>query len=318
MKTTSTLFALSSPVVHPLVSAIVLTYRSPKDTLVCVRALLSQSIADRLEVIVVDNHSDTDSIGILRTQLPHDSRVRIVETKKNLGYGKGNNFGARYAQGEYLLIINPDNVLPPDALCRMVAVMEQDAAIGILAPKLVFPSGTVRDSARAFPSFADVFIKRTALKYLFPKRLAAYTQSHALYESGRGMEQHGSRGIACNAPTDASEKLPTQYASTSREVDWVAGACLLLRRSFYEELGGFDPRFFLFFEDIDLCRRTWGKGMKVVYDVSITVADREHRLSEGGVMTLFTKKTVRWHLASALKYFWKWRGIVVDRPCALL
>ena len=268
---------------HPLVSAIVLTYRSPRDTLVCVRALLSQTMGDRLEVIVVDNHSESDSIGILRTQLPKDPRVRVVETPRNLGYGKGNTFGTRTATGEYLLIVNPDNVLPPDALERMVERLESDPSIGILAPKLVFPSGTVRDSARSFPSFADVFIKRTVLKYLFPKRIAAYTRT------GEGGDSH-------------------PVTSAMADVDWVAGACLFLRRSLYEELGGFDPRFFLFFEDIDLCRRTWAAGKRVVYDPSIIVADREHRLSEGGVITIFTKRTVRWHLMSAVKYFWKWRG----------
>ncbi|MEK7122911.1 MAG: glycosyltransferase family 2 protein [Patescibacteria group bacterium] len=263
----------------PLVSAIVLTFRSPRDTLACVRALLGQTLGDALEVIVVDNHSDTDSIGILRTQLPKDSRVHLVETEKNLGYGKGNNFGNRYATGEYVLIINPDNVMPPEALQRMVQRMESDPTIGILAPKLVFPSGTVRDSARAFPSFFDVFIKRTVLRYLFSKRLAAYTRS----------------------------AVPGDQTSP-QDMDWIAGACLLLRRSFFNELQGFDPRFFLFFEDIDLCRRTWVAGKRVVYDPSIIVADRERRLSEGGVLTLLTKKTVRWHLASAVKYFWKWRG----------
>jgi len=263
----------------PKVSAIVLTYRSPKDTLACVRALLGQTLGDALEVIVVDNHSDTDSIGILRTQLSKDPRIRLVETKRNLGYGKGNNFGVRYATGEYLLIINPDNMMPPEALQKLVEKMEKDPTIGILAPKLVFPIGTVRDSARAFPSFFDVFIKRTALRYLFPRRLAAYTRSAA--------------------PADQT---------SPQDMDWIAGACLLLRRSFYNELQGFDPRFFLFFEDIDLCRRTWAAGKRVVYDPTITVADREHRLSEGGVLTLLTKKTVRWHLASAVKYFWKWKG----------
>ena len=267
---------------QPLVSAIVLTYRSPKDTLACVRALLAQSLGDRLEVIVVDNHSDTDSIGILRTQLPKDSRVCIVEASKNLGYGKGNNFGVRYATGEYLLIINPDNGLQPDTLERMIAVMEEDSTIGILAPKLVFPGGAVRDSARAFPSFSDIFIKRTILRHLFPQKIAAYTQG------------------------TLSQDHPA-------ESDWVAGACLLLQRSFYEELGGFDPRFFLFFEDIDLCRRTWEAGKRVVYDPRIAVADREHRLSEGGILTVFTKKTVRWHLVSAVKYFWKWRGVTNKR-----
>ncbi len=262
----------------PLVSAIVLTYRSPRDTLACVRALLAQSIGDQLEVIVVDNHSDTDSIGILRTQLPADSRLRIVETRKNLGYGKGNNFGARFANGEYLLIINPDNVTPPDALEKMIAAMHADPTIGILAPKLVFPSGLVRDSARAFPSFADVFIKRTFLRYMFPRKIAAYTKG----------------SVSMEHPSESN---------------WVAGACLLLRRSFFEELQGFDPRFFLFFEDIDLCRRCWQSGKRVVYDPRIAVADREHRLSEGGIMSIFTKKTVRWHLLSAVKYFWKWRGV---------
>lgn len=260
----------------PLVSAIVLTYRSPRDTLTCVRALLEQSIGDALEVIVVDNHSDTDSIGILRTQLPVDSRLRIVEARKNLGYGNGNNFGAQFAGGEYLLIINPDNVLSPDALEKMIAAMEADSTIGILAPKLVFPDGKVRDSARAFPSFADVFIKRTMLRHLFPQKIAAYT-----------------KGVVSMDHPSA--------------VDWVAGACLLLRRSFYEELGGFDPRFFLFFEDIDLCRRSGQSGKRVVYDPRIAVADREHRLSEGGILSIFTKKTIRWHLVSAIKYFWKWR-----------
>lgn len=284
-------------VMPPHVSAIVLTYRSPRDTLACARALLAQSMGDRLEVIVVDNHSDTDSIGILRTQLPNDARIRVVETRKNMGYGKGNNFGARYATGEYILIVNPDNVLPPDALEKMVRVMENDSMIGILAPKLVFPGGQVRDSARSFPSFADVFIKRTWLRYVFPGRIAKYTQSHV---------SRGERNNACLAP------------AVSRDVDWVAGACLLLHRSFFEQLGGFDPRFFLFFEDTDLCRRAWMAGKRVLYAPSIVVADREHRLSEGGVITLLTKRTVRWHLMSALKYFWKWRGISFDRPYSVL
>jgi len=264
----------------PSVSAIVLSYRSPKDTLGCVRALLTQTIVDRLEIIVVDNHSDTDSIGILRTQLPRDPRVHIVETAKNLGYGKGNNFGARFAKGEYLLIINPDNIMPPDALEKMVHVLKSDPGIGILAPKLVFPSGLKRDSARAFPSFADVFIKRTFLRYIFPGRIAAYVEIAGREDSSSAM----------------------------MDVDWVAGACLLLRRSFFEELQGFDPRFFLFFEDTDLCRRVHQAGKRVVYDPAIVVADRERRLSEGGVLSVLTKRTVRSHLVSAIKYFLKWRG----------
>jgi GT2 family glycosyltransferase len=98
-----------------------------------------------------------------------------------------------------------------------------------------------------------------------------------------------------------------------RDVDWVVGACLLLRRSFYEELGGFDPRFFLFFEDIDLCRRCWLAGKRVVYFPRAVATDRKRRLSEGGVFRLLTKKTGRIHVMSALRYFRKWHGAALPR-----
>jgi GT2 family glycosyltransferase len=91
------------------------------------------------------------------------------------------------------------------------------------------------------------------------------------------------------------------------EVDWIAGACFMMPRTLFLELGGFDPRFFLFFEDTDLCRRVKQRGKKVVFASSVHALDRKERLSGGGVLELFTKRTARIHLASAVKYFWKWR-----------
>ena len=98
-----------------------------------------------------------------------------------------------------------------------------------------------------------------------------------------------------------------QDASVVQETDWVVGASLLLRRSLYEELGGFDPRFFLFFEDIDLCRRVRQSGKTVVYYPIVTASDQKKRLSEGGIGSLIFKKTGRAHILSAFSYFWKWR-----------
>ncbi len=261
----------------PLVSAIVLNYRSPRDTWTCVDALCKQTIADKLEILVVDNHSSDDSIGYIRNRTRGVRCVRVLESAQNTGYGQGNALGIRAAQSTYLLIVNPDTALESSALETMIAAMEADPAIGILAPRLVFADGNTRDAYRRFPTVADLLIKRTFLRRFFPGRMHRYLQDQ-------------------------------ENMDAPRDVDWVAGACFLLRRDLYKELGGFDPRFFLFFEDTDLCRRCWNAGKRVVYYPSARAFDRKKRLSDGGFLTIFYKPTVRIHLASACKYFWKWRG----------
>lgn len=258
----------------PTVSVIILNYRAPALTVQSVQALQKQSIASDTEIIVVDNHSNDDSIGTLRNRLSSFSTVRIVESPKNTGYGRGNTLGAELATGKYLLICNPDNVLEPMGLERMVQTMEKDPTIGILAPKLVHEDGSVRHSSRSFPSFLDVFVKRTFLKSLFPGRMRKFLQQ-------------------------------TQHELLT-DVDWVVGACFLIRKQDFELLGGFDPRFFLFFEDTDLCRRMWNTGKRVVYDPTVTATDRKQRLSGDGFLSIFFTKTGRIHLISAFKYFWKW------------
>ncbi|MFH0769849.1 MAG: glycosyltransferase family 2 protein [Candidatus Peregrinibacteria bacterium] len=267
----------------PLVSALVHSTRTPKDAVACVRSLLKQTIADRLEIILIDNHSEDDSIGIFRNTFGGHPLVRIVETKGNLGFGRGNNLGARYATGEYLLIINPDTTLRADALERMLEILRHDPLIGILAPRLEFDDGTVRDSYRTFPTILDIVIKRSGVfQRLFHRRLERYLQRNV-----RTIDM--------------------------RDTDWVAGGCIFLHMDLYRKLGGFDERFFLFFEDTDLCRRCWEAGQRVVYCPSIRAADSKQRLSGGGFFSIFFRMTGRAHLVSAVKYFWKWRGKPLPR-----
>lgn len=258
----------------PLLSAIVLNYRSPQYAVKCVQALLAQTIADQMEILVLDNHSGDDSIGVLRNRFAGLPNVRILENHANTGYGKGNDFAIQRSSGEYVLVINPDNALAPDAAEKMLKAIRSDEKIGIIAPQLVHEDGTIRDSYRAFPRLLDVIAKRTFLGRLFPERVKRYLQ----------------------AETDHS---------VPRDVDWVVGACFLISRETYERLGGFDKRFFLFFEDIDLCRRCWQSGRRVVYYPQAKALDRKRRLSEG-LVTLFFSRAGRAHLASGWKYFMKW------------
>lgn len=259
----------------PLVSCLVLNYRTPKVAEVCVRALLQQTIADRCEILVIDNHSNDDSIGYLRNRFSATANVRIVETPRNLGFGSGYNLGFNYAQGAFLLLNNPAKILEPDALKNMVATMEHDSTIGILAPKLIHDDGTIRDSYRSFPTFFDVIVKRTPLRHVFHEHMRNYLQQN-------------------------------RDPATTGDTDWVVGGCLMIRADLCRELGGFDERFFLFFEDTDLCRRCWNAGKRVVYFPLAHGTDRKSRLSEGGLWSLLRTRAGREHIKSACKYFWKW------------
>lgn len=258
------------------VSAVVLNYRRPDQTEQCVVSLLQQTLQP-LEIILVDNASGNDSRGrlsILKQKYP--GKIRLIETPENLGYGQGNTIGIRYARGDFILIVNPDTEPEPDALETMVRYLESNPDVGIVGPQLVHYDGAIRDSYRTFPTPIDLIIKRTPLRHVFKERMIRYLQW---------------------------DRNPHQM----RDVDWLVGACLLMRKDFFTELGGFDPRIFLFLEDTDLCRRCWEAGKRVVYLPEAKAKDGYQRLSSGGPFTLLTKKTIRIHLMSACKYFWKWR-----------
>lgn len=265
---------IPNPNPRPLVTAIVLNYRSPRDTIRCVEALLEQTIADQLEILIVDNHSCDESIGWIRARYHNDPSIRILEERNNTGYGRGNTAALRHVKSEFLLIINPDNTLPEDGLERMLAILRKRSDAAIVGPALVYQDGGTRPSARQFPKMVDLFQKR-----LFP---------------------------------DAWQKKYDHWMEVIRksnevEVDWLVGACLLMRTDLLQSLGGFDPRYFLFFEDIDLCRQVHRLGKKVLYLPQVLVSDRRNRLSGSSVLSLLRRRMTWIHIASAMKYFWKWR-----------
>ncbi len=242
----------------------------------CVHALLTQEISGTMDIIVIDNHSNDDSIGILRNRLGHLPQVRIIEANRNAGFGGGYGYGIRQVTGTYVLINNPAKILQPGALAKMIERLGKDPTIGIIAPKLVHDDGSVRASARAFPQLMDVIAKRSFPGSDHSKNVRRYLQS------------------------DASP-------DKERETDWVIGGCMILRRSVLEEMKGFDPRFFLFFEDIDLCRRVRRSGKRILYFPEAIATDRKQRYSDMPLWQLPFKKAGRAHIASAVKYFWKWR-----------
>jgi N-acetylglucosaminyl-diphospho-decaprenol L-rhamnosyltransferase len=262
-----------------MVSAVMLNYNSKYFPKMCVEAFSNSKVDFKYEIIAVDNAStDPISVGYLE-KAGKEGLVKLVKSKKNLGFGGGNNLGAKEAKGKYVLILNPDIFVEKDSVQKMVDYMEANPEVGILGPKLVYPDGTVQDSCRRNMNFLDLIIKRTFLKKLpvLKKRVEKYT-----------MEDFDHNKVS--------------------EVELLVGACFMIPRDVYEEVGGFDKRYFLFMEDFDLCKEISKKGRKVVYFPKVEVTHNHKRLSGGSIFKLLRKKVFWIHISSAFKYFKKWGG----------
>jgi N-acetylglucosaminyl-diphospho-decaprenol L-rhamnosyltransferase len=200
------------------------------------RAWLDRSlseIGDGYEVIVVDTGSTDGSQALVHERY---SRVRLVQLDANPGYGAALNEGVALASGEYLIVMNGDAWPLAQAVERLVDAARQEPRAGVVGPRLLNPDGTLQPSVRGFPT-----LWRLATEYLFLRWFAPWSRSlNAFY---------GSR---------FDHRSP-------REVEFLVGAVLLLRRRLLDEIGGFDSRFFMFNEEVDLCYRARSAGWAVLF-----------------------------------------------------
>jgi N-acetylglucosaminyl-diphospho-decaprenol L-rhamnosyltransferase len=213
------------------ISAVVVNYRTPAMTARCVRQLKDSVSEAALEVLVVDSGSVDGSPEFLRQQLPD---VRVLELAENRGYGRAVNAGASHARGKYLLILNSDIFVQGTFAGRLIEFYEQKRA-GIVGPMLRLPDGSVQRSFGYFPSPFMVVSCEIPLTRWIPAR-------------------HFSRYAAFRP-------VPPPI----QEVDWVTGAFHFLSRKRFAAAGGFDEGFFMYYEDVDLCRRIAQAGFSNWY-----------------------------------------------------
>lgn len=230
------------------------------------------------EIVYVDNASDDPiSVGFLE-QAAKEGRLKLVKSAKNIGFAGGNNLGAKNSSGDFVFILNPDTAVYPDTLQKMVDYLEKHRDIGMLGPQLVYSDGTIQESCRRDMSFLDLAVKRTFLRYLpwFRGRVKKYLMADFQHDR-------------------------------TQEVELITGAAMMLPRRIFDEVGGFDERYFLFMEDFDLCKEVRKAGYKVVYYPEAKVEHYHKRLSGGNFFSMLMKRVFWLHVQSATKYFWKWR-----------
>ena len=231
-----------------------------------------------MTTIVVDNASRDGSADMVRAEFPD---VRLVASERNLGFTAGNNLGLRalseYPENNlprYVLFLNPDTEIIGDALATMVRYLDAHPAVGIVGPQLCYPDGTVQSSRRRFPRLATAFFESTLLQ--------------------RGWPRNGilRRYYMADMPDDAEQ-----------EVDWLVGACLLVRHAALAEVGGFDEGFFMYSEELDWCRRARAVGWRAVYLPSAQVLHYEGKSSE----QVIPARHIHFQ-ASKVRYFRKYHG----------
>lgn len=243
----------------------------------CLRSIYRGGISTdrlRLETIVVDNASTDGSVEMARQAFP---QVTLIANEDNAGFTGGNNQGMALSRGRYVLLLNPDTEVLDDALHRMVAYMDAHPQVGALGPMLLNPDGSVQSSRRRFPRPATAFVESTALQSCFPHH-RLLTDYYAL-----------------DIPDDAVA-----------EVDWVTGACLLIRREALDGVGPLDDGFFMYSEELDWCHRAKAAGWEVIYYPEAKVIHHGGQSSE----QVKAFQIIRFN-RSKIRYFYKYHGPLV-------
>jgi GT2 family glycosyltransferase len=225
------------------------------------------------EILVVDNASADGSSEMVQAEF---AQVGLVANDENRGFTAANNQGLALSQGRYFLLLNPDTEVVGDALVTMLRYMEDHPQTGALGPQLLFPDGSRQPSRRRFPTFATALVESTVLQ--------------EWWAENRILRRY----YMADRPDDAIQP-----------VDWLVGACLLIRREAYQQVGGLDEGYFMYSEELDWCRRCKAAGWEITYLPTATVIHHEGQSSEQVVPA----RHIHFQ-SSKIRYFRKHHGVL--------
>lgn len=230
-------------------SVIIVTFNNQDEIGPCLESLLIELGNSRFQIIVIDNHSgdSTRSIsrGVWQEKCPQVGEFELHANDTNEGFTKALNQGLKKSKGKCVLALNPDTEVQPGSVGHLRKVLEQEKNVGIVAPQLRNPDGSVQASCRRFPGYRDVLFETLGLSYLFGK-------SRFFNHWKMGEFDHQNR----------------------RSVDQPQGACLMFKRQLLDRLGYWDETFPMFFSDVDWCRRVKAAGYDIIFEPAARVIHR--------------------------------------------
>ncbi len=259
------------------VSCITVCYKTPD----LIRNLLSGIERARFsfpfEYFLVNNNPGDETSTFVRARFPW---VTVIDAPRNVGFGAGHNLAFARASGEYLMLLNPDLTVFAGEMEKFLAFADAHPEIGIFGPRVLNPNRTIQRTFHRFhtpliPVYRRTFLHRTSV---------------------------GRRAIAWFFMEDTD-------ATSVQDVDGIFGAAMLIRADALAAIGFFDERFFMYFEDVDLCRRAWMHGWRVCYaPIAEFVHYHQRESNVRHWWQAFGNRLSRAHVASAIQYFWKYRG----------
>jgi N-acetylglucosaminyl-diphospho-decaprenol L-rhamnosyltransferase len=220
---------------RPDLSVVVVSFNSSRELGPCLQSVLAASDGLEIELFVVDNASCDGSVAMVAERFPG---ATVVANRENIGFGQANNRAFERARGKYLLVLNPDTVVERDALRELVRLADANPNVGAIGPRLEYPDGSFQHSAFKFPGFRQAFF-----------------------------------GFFDVIPIDSSlnGRFPPERYQRPFRAEHLLGACLLLRREALDRVGWFDPGYFMYFEETDLCARLHEAGWLNLYTPSARV-----------------------------------------------
>lgn len=261
----------------PKVTFVTVCYRTPGLIRQLLKGFENAKLPFEFEYFLVDNAAGDGTGDMVRERYPW---VKILDDHKNIGFGAGNNLAFKQASGEYVMLINPDLTVFQGEFEKLLAFADAHQDIGLFGPKLLNPDRTLQRSFHRFPGPLIPLYRRTPL----------------------GRTRWGRRAIDEYFMYDADPNIV-------QDVDGLFGAAILVRKTALDQIGYFDEKFFMYFEDVDLCRRAWESGWRVCYAPIAMFVHYHQRESEAKhIWHLFSNRVVREHIKSGLYYFFKYRG----------
>lgn len=215
----------------------------------CITSIMDRTSGVSYQIIVVDNNSSDGSVEMVKQEFPN---CKLIVSKKNLGFSKGNNLGLREATGKYIFFLNPDTILKTNALYGMFQVLEAHENIGAVGCKLLNAVDSIQYTcARTYPTLLNQLCDLMLLNRLFPKFKLFSTIEIGYWDH-----------------------------LDSREIDCLSGACIFARKDIIDIIKGFDAHFFMYAEDVDLCYRIKKAGWKLYYLASEEIYHLEGQSSK--------------------------------------
>lgn len=235
------------------------------------RAEAARHASPSIEVVVVDNDSTDGTVEMARDAFPE---ARLIVNSVNVGFTRANNQGISVASGRFILLLNPDTEVLPGAMEAMVAYLDAHPQVGSLGPELLNSDGSHQSSRRRFPTLATAFVESTILQSYLP--------------NSRLLKRY----YCLDLP-----------AGQTQEVDWLVGACLIVRREAVENVGLLDEGYFMYSEELDWCYRIKKAGWKVVYLPEARVV---HHYARSSSQVLPSQHI--YFQSSKCRYFGKYHG----------